>query len=265
MQTTGFAVTKYGFVSIREGKNFREVSINSYELEFYTEEFPGGSWVDGAFRPARKQYYSLCRPGQRQKLVPPYRCYYLNFSTVDPELCDYLDRLAPTDFVWEMDTVVELLREMVQIQDRGTPQGKLWLDSCVSRILSILGRNQQGEQPMLRGVLRHRETLMMVDRYIREHLEEDLSLERLGALSNLEPTYLQKLYASAYGQTPARRALALRISAARVALIEGDEPVGEIAARLGFSSQAYFTSIFKKVIHCTPTAFRARQRKRDDQ
>lgn len=258
MQTTGFAVLKCGAINILQGKReSRERLLSAYELEFYTEDCEGGTITDGVFCPARKQYYALYRPGQRQKLVGPYRCYILNLVTHAPDLCDYLDQLPGSGLIWDIDAVVELMREIVQIEDWNAPQGKLWLDSCVLRILSILGRNRQVDQPMQSGVIRHRETLMMVDRYIREHLDEDLSLDRLGALSNLEPTYLQKLYANAYGQSPAQRTLALRIGAARVALIEEDTPLSEIAARLGFSSQAHFSGTFKKVIGMAPTRFRA--------
>ena len=51
-----------------------------------------------------------------------------------------------------------------------------------------------------------------------------------------------------------------RITAARIVLMEEDTPVGEIAARLGFSSQAYFTMTFKKIMDMTPGAVRAKHR-----
>ena len=258
MQTTGFTVLNCGTMAILQRKRERrEILLSAYELEFYTEDCEGGTITDGVFCPVRKQYYALYRPGQRQKLVAPYRCYFLNLVTHDPDLCDYLDHLPASGLIWDIDAVVALLREIIQLEDRNTPQGKLWRDSCVTRILSIIGRNRQVDQPMQSGAIRHREALMMVDRYIREHLDEDLSLERLGALSNLEPTYLQKLYVIAYGQSPAQRTLALRISAARIALIEENTPLSEIAARLGFSSQAHFSSTFKKVVGMAPARFRA--------
>ncbi len=260
MQTTGFTVLTCRVTTVLHGtRESRERLLSAYELEFYTEDCEGGTITDGVFRPTRKQYYSLYRPGQRQKLVAPYRCYILNLVTHDPDLCDYLDQLPASGLIWDIDAVVALQREIIQLEDRYTPQSKLWLDSCVIRILSLIGQNRQVDQPMHVGAIRHRETLMMVDRYIREHLDEDLSLERLGTLSNPEPTYLQKLYASAYGQSPAQRTLALRISAARIALIEEDAPLSEIAARLGFSSQAHFSSAFKKMVGIAPTHFRARR------
>lgn len=212
------------------------------------------------FRPVRKHYDSLVRPGQHQKLVPPYRCYFINFATTDPELCEFFDSLPDTGPVWDMEAIVALLREMLEVQDRKSLEGRLWVEGCAAKLLSLLTRQMPTDEPTRRGAFRHRDTLRTVDRYIREHPEEDLTLTRLGELSNLEPTYLQKFYTAAYGRTPAQRTMDIRITAARIALMEEDTPVGEIAARLGFSSQAYFTTAFKKLMRVTPGAFRARYR-----
>lgn len=169
MQMSRFTVARFGAVNvIPDKKMFRQTVIRPYGLEFYTQDWTGGSIIDGVFRRARRYYYYLAKPGQRQQLVAPYRCHFINFVTTDQEL------------------------------------------------------------------------------------------------SNLEPTYLQKLYTAAYGRTPAQRTLDMRITAARMALQESDSSIGEIAQRLGFSSQAYFTSVFKQAVRCTPTQFRARQRKRED-
>jgi len=257
MKMPQFTVTRFGVANIGQKKIvFRERPLSAYELEFYTEDSVGGAVTDGVFRPARKQHYSLFRPGQRQKLVPPYRCYYLNILTQDPELCDYLDCLPDSGLLWDMEAVVKLLQEMMQTPDKQSILGRLWLDSCATKILAMVGQHRRLEEPMLRGAIRHRETLMYIDRYIREHLNEDLSLGRLGALSNLEPTYLQKLYVGAYGKTPAQRVLTCRINAAKIALLEGELSIGEIAARCGFSSQAYLTNKFKQIVGKTPTQYR---------
>ena len=261
MQPSRFVVTRFGAVSVLPKKPASLGSyIKNYEFEFYTEDSTGGTVNDGVFRPARKHYYSLVRPGQHQKLVAPYRCYFINFATTDPELCEFFDRMPDTGPVWDMDAVVATLREMLEVQDRKSLEGRLWVEGCAGKLLSLLTRQMPTDGETRRGALRHRDTLRTVDRYIREHPEEDLSLKRLGELSCLEPTYLQKLYTAAYGRTPAQRTVDMRITAARIALMEEDTPVGEIAARLGFSSQAYFTMTFKKLMHMTPSAFRAKHR-----
>lgn len=73
MQLPHFSLSNFGVSHVKNTK--KEASpIRFYELEFYTEDYPGGTITDGVFRAARKGYYCIYRPGQMQRLVAPYRC-----------------------------------------------------------------------------------------------------------------------------------------------------------------------------------------------
>lgn len=258
MQLPHFSLSRFGVANIQKRPTHREEElISAYELEFYLEDCPGGTLTDGVFRPARARHYSLYRPGQRQQLVPPYKCYYLNVITQDPELCDFFEHLPDSGMVWNIEAVVELLREMVSVQEKSSLDGRLHLESCACRILALLAAQRLTREPQEQGAFLHRRELMAADRYIREHLTEDLSLERLAEMSNLDPTYFHKLFTSAYGKTPAQRTLVHRITAAKLALAEGEGSVSEIAARCGFSSPSYFSSKFKQATGKSPTQYRA--------
>lgn len=257
MQFPQFSISRYGVVGVQNPQMHRvPETITAYEFEFYTEDYPGGSWVDGEFRGVRKGYYSLCRPGQRQILVPPYRCFFLNILTQDEDLRDFFDHLPDGAEVLDMEAVVTLIREMMATPERHSLAGRLRLESCVGRIIALLADQRLTGDPGDRGTLLHRKMLLTVDRYMREHLEEDLSLKRLAQISNLDPTYFHKLYTAAYGKTPARRLLEYRIAGAKLALIEGELSLSEVASHCGFASQAYFCSKFKQVTGKTPSEYR---------
>lgn len=250
MKLPHFSLSNFGVIQVR--KKSREYRIRFYEFEFYTEDHPGGTVTDGVFRAAKKGHYCLYRPGQVQRLVGPYRCYYLNISTQDPFLCNFFDSLPDSGPVWNMDQVVEQIRRMQRTEDKESLTGRLRLEACAAQVLSLLAQHPTA----LGGVLVHREELVRADRYIREHLVEDLSLKRLAQISNLDPTYFHKLYTRVYGKTPAQRVLSRRITAAQIALEEGSLSIGEIAAACGFSSQAYFASKFREVTGESPTGYR---------
>lgn len=233
-----------------------ERTITTYELEFYTDDYPGGTLTDGVFRSAQKGYYALYRPGQRQKLIPPYRCYYLNIATQDPDLCALLDGLPSAGLLWNMDSAVDLLREMILYRDKASLSDRLGLQSCVSRLLLLLNGQQKVGQSTDPATFRWRQTLVVADQYIRDHLSEDLSLRRLAEVSRLDPTYFHKLYTNAYGKTPAQRILAYRIAAAKTALMEGELTLNEIAFQCGFSTHSYFSCKFKQVTGYTPSQYR---------
>ena len=259
MQLPHFSLSRFGAVTVAgKYKEYPLTTLFAYEFEFYTEDYPGGTVTDGEFRPVRKGWYNLFRPGQNQRLVAPYKCYFLNILTQDPELCGFLDNLPESAPLWNMEEVVKLIRKMMATQDKNSFSGRLRLQGHTSQILALLAEHRLPRGTEQRGTFLHRETLMKVDRYIREHPAEDLSLKRLAELSNLDPTYLHKLYTSAYGKTPAQQTLAYRLLAAKLALAEGELPLAEIASRSGFSSQAYFCSKFKQVEGVTPSEYRNR-------
>lgn len=250
MQLPHFSLSNFGVIQIRKTSKLNRIRF--YELEFYTEDYSGGTITDGVFRAAKKGYYALYRPGQQQQLVGPYRCYYLNISTQDPLLCDFFDQLPDSGPMWNMDEVILQFQKMQRTEDKDSLAGRLRITACAAQVLSLLADNPMSSG----GSLVHREELMKADRYIREHLFEDLSLKKLAAVSNLDPTYFHKLFTRAYGKTPAQRVLSRRITAAQIALEEGNLPVAEIAAACGFSSQTYFAAKFREITGRTPSEYR---------
>ncbi len=250
MQLPHFSISRFGTLQINRVGDLHPIRF--YELEFYTEDCPGGTETDGIFRSAKKGYYALYRPGQQQRLIGPYQCYYLNFSTQDPMLCDFFDSLPDYGPVWNMEGILEQIRKMQRTEDKESLSGRLRLEACAAQVLSLLAQHPTASA----GAAVHREELVRVDRYIREHYDEDLPLRKLAEISNLDPTYFHKLYTRVYGKTPTQRLLSRRITAAQIALEEGNRPIAEIATQCGFSSQTYFAAKFREVTGRTPTAYR---------
>lgn len=240
----------------------KERLVSSYEFEFYTADCPGGIFTEGTLHPARKGGCSLFKPGQKQRMVLPYKCYYMNLAVQDPELCRLLDHLPVFFMLTDIDKVVSLFHKLLAVESRESLAGRMEIQSCVCRILGLLEKYGQPAISADRNVQRHHETLLMADQYIREHLSEDLSLASLAKLCSLDPTYFHKLYTAAFGRTPAQRVLSQRILAAKKEMLITDLPLEEIAARCGFSSQTYFCYQFKKVVGETPGQYRSTMRSR---
>ena len=72
----------------------------------------------------------------------------------------------------------------------------------------------------------------------------------------LDPSYFHRLFTRMFGLTPAQRVLGCRIAAARVALMNRELGLTEVAQRCGFSSQSYFSTCFKRVVGKSPLAYR---------
>lgn len=233
--------------------------VSAYEFEFYTEDCEGGHWLDGVYYPVQKGACFLAKPGQQLRAELPYKCCFINIRTEDQSLRDLLDGLPSYFMMLDYQRVVEYLHTMVALENPDTITGKLQLQSYACRILARMERYRQLGNFDRRGAVLHQQNLLMIDRYIREHLSEDLSVERLAKMCNLDTTYFHKLYTAAFGITPAKRILSFRISAAKRGLISGRTSLGELAYQCGFTSQSYFCYRFKQETGMTPLEYRDTQ------
>lgn len=92
--------------------------------------------------------------------------------------------------------------------------------------------------------------------YIRAHLAEDLSLERVCAAVFLSKSYLCQIFKCLLGCTFGEYVKQQRILRARTLLASTGQSIEEIAAACGFASPTYFATVFKSAVGMTPSAFR---------
>ncbi len=236
-----------------------ERMVSSYEFELYPEDCAGGITINGKDHIARKGCFSLTKPGWRQKMRLPYKCYFFNIHTEDETLCERLDALPEYGVLWDMDEAVKVFHELLQVENREDPENQLLVDSCVCKLLSMLLRTGNADGFRESTALSHRRVLQQVDRYIREHYAEALTLNELAEQCGLHPNYFHRLYTAAFGQTPAQRILSHRIGAAKILLLTKNYPMHEIASLCGFSSQTYFGYKFKEAMGMTPLQYRKKQ------
>jgi transcriptional regulator GlxA family with amidase domain len=100
--------------------------------------------------------------------------------------------------------------------------------------------------------------------FIRDHLHEELSVERLAQEVALSPRQFTRRFTQATGRSPAAYVLELRTEEARRQLLEGGSNVGEIAMALGFKSDDVFRRAFERRFGLGPLEYRARFRAPSD-
>ncbi|MBR2274782.1 MAG: helix-turn-helix transcriptional regulator [Lachnospiraceae bacterium] len=97
--------------------------------------------------------------------------------------------------------------------------------------------------------------------YLREHIHETLRLEELAGISGYSLSRFKYKFKHEIGITPAEYITLQKIEVAKTRLIETDISITELAYSLGFSTSNYFSSVFKKIISCTPREYRRMYRK----
>ena len=92
--------------------------------------------------------------------------------------------------------------------------------------------------------------------YIERHLEEELSIASLASYAGYMEYYFSKKFKRELGLTPAEYIRKKRLAKAALLLRSTDLDAQQIASRLQFCSQSYFTDCFRKEFGVSPTKYR---------
>ncbi|WP_323127882.1 AraC family transcriptional regulator [Marinobacter salinisoli] len=103
---------------------------------------------------------------------------------------------------------------------------------------------------------RRSEELDTIHNYMREHLDERLSLEQLAELTGLSPAHFATRYRQQTGTSPIQHFLHLKVERACQLLDSTDVSFAEISRRLGYDDAYYFSRLFKKVMGQSPRDYR---------
>jgi len=92
--------------------------------------------------------------------------------------------------------------------------------------------------------------------YMRVHLQEPLTLDRLAAQACTSKFHFARIFRTHTGVGPHAYLVELRMDAARRLLASTDLSVAEVAWRCGFRRPTHFRTAFTKQFGLSPTAFR---------
>jgi transcriptional regulator GlxA family with amidase domain len=112
----------------------------------------------------------------------------------------------------------------------------------------------------LRAQQAERGTIRLVLGWMQEHLAADLRVPALARRAGMSERTFARAFQRETGTTPAAHALALRVEAARRALERTARGTKEIAKDTGFGTVETLHRAFQRVLHVTPSDYRARFR-----
>lgn len=104
------------------------------------------------------------------------------------------------------------------------------------------------------GLPQHK--LTQVLEYIEAHLDQDIRLADLAALTRMSRYHFCRLFKRAIGVTPHQYVLQQRIERAKRLLKQKDLAIADITLMCGFKNQSHLTTLFRKSIGTTPKSFR---------
>ena len=161
------------------------------------------------------------------------------------------------------DPLIEQIGRQVQAEMLNpAPAGKMLIETLASALGAHILRHHSNLEaalvalPAVRGALDARR-LRRVKDFMEAHLAEDLTIEALANEACLSPFHFARAFKAATGTAPHSYLSNLRIEKAKLLIAAERIPLAEIANLCGYSSQAYFTTWFKRMVGATPGAYRA--------
>ncbi len=97
--------------------------------------------------------------------------------------------------------------------------------------------------------------LVRAAEYINDNFTRPLRLEDICTAADLSASYLIRAFKEHYGMTPHEYQINRRIEYSRVQLRQGHR-IAEVALDAGFSDQAHFQRVFKRIVAATPGQYR---------
>lgn len=91
--------------------------------------------------------------------------------------------------------------------------------------------------------------------HIDKHYADELSLEKLAELAELSPKYFAEQFKRYYAVSPMEYVAEVRMRTAKQLLASGSGSMKEIAHRVGYRDEFYFSRKFKKSFGISPSAY----------
>lgn len=111
------------------------------------------------------------------------------------------------------------------------------------------------EEHLQRGADSPKHTIALVERYIREHYAETLSLDILADKVYLTPHYLSSMFIQEKGIGVNKYIKNVRMEKARELLLETNMKISEICEKTGYSNLSYFCRSFRNEYGKTPEQY----------
>lgn len=92
--------------------------------------------------------------------------------------------------------------------------------------------------------------------FIKGHISEKIGINEIAEYLNISVPYLSRLFKAETGENISEYIIKRKIETALIMLKYSNKSIAEISAHLNFSSQSYFTKVFRKYAGLTPKDYK---------
>lgn len=158
------------------------------------------------------------------------------------------------------DTVLDILSEMEQEWKNYNKYSELILKGLLHRLIVICLRERTIGGNTVENLEKKHTCLADAIKYVKAHLQENPSLAETAHYIHISPSYLSKIFISQLHTSFSAFVLNEKIQYAQRLLADSNLSMTQIALEAGFSSNAYFSDCFRRVMGISPMQFRKTNR-----
>ena len=162
------------------------------------------------------------------------------------------------------DPVVHQLAGLLaQVDDDGGPAGPTFVDGVSIALacrLFTLNSMRGGALVSNRSTPLPKWRLKRAVDYIEANLTRSIYLAELSKAAGLTRMHFAAQFRAATGCSPHNYILRRKVAYSQRLLLDPRLPIADVAAMMGFSSQAHFTVVFKRIVGKTPVRWRQSSR-----
>ena len=241
--------TKWHEATTPDGRYFVGIALKTTRAKLTRER----QIVFDGTMPSGTLYVSA--PSRRLSAQFQGSCDFLHFHIS----ADHFPTRWSPDAAEELDDLV-LLRDPLTagltraLAEQGDAAGHQFA-RCIGEILAM--RLAQPEMPRAKVNALPKWRLRRIEQHIAAHFDRSISLFELASVAGLSRMHFAAQFRAATGYRPREYLLNHRIEQAKSLLTTTERPLAEIALAVGFSTQAHFSTVFKRISGHTPARWRA--------
>ncbi|MFC3745976.1 helix-turn-helix domain-containing protein [Paenibacillus sp. GCM10012306] len=220
----------------------------------------GSEWnrivVDGQALATYSGMVVVCRPGQSVEIGVtseeghPLYLLYFEMGSTNPAVIDLHTAENPQSGGLEEESRIPAAPALCgQIHRSWLSESladKMRAQAVFHELLALIIEYQGQETVKL---------LSKVKAEIDRHYSEEITIERLAVASGISRYHLMRIFRERYGKSIGEYLTGIRLHHAKQLMLKREYSIHEIAGKVGFQSESYFRTVFKKQVGLAPAAY----------
>lgn len=224
---------------------------SAFEIELPVEA-GGISYIEDSLKPITPNMLICAKPNQTRHTKFPFKCYYVHITIERGPLFDILTNMPAFFETDKTDVYKEIFISIAKHYNSFDKNEEIILQSLLLKLIYTINKDFAQKS----GVLSNSHLIIEKSlKYINEHLTENLTLENVSNAMSFSPIHFHNTFKAATGKTLRDYIEEQRIKKATNLLLTTNNSLTQIAYECGFSSQSYFSFVFKRRMKLTPREY----------